>query len=135
MTKVQIQSPIEIDLEAVLDGLQRIETGELERFADRVIHLRAQRRSPNLSRRESALLQIINHGVDDEVRQRYRALSARLQEETISDEEHTEMLRLIDEIEQADAERILALRELAQLQHKSFDELMEQMDLRQNRYG
>jgi hypothetical protein len=134
MTKVQIQSAIEIDLEAVLDGLQSLDSGELEQFADRVIHLRAQRRSPNLSHRESRLLQTINHGVADKVRQRYRLLNAKLHQEAISPDEHTEMLRLIDEIEAADAERIQALQELAQLRQTTVDELMDQMALRSINY-
>lgn len=135
MPKVEIQSPIEIDLDAVLDGIARLGTNELEQFTDEVMRLRAQRRALHLSTDEAALLQKINQGVPIEVRKRYEDLNEKLHEEVISPEEHQELLAIINQIELADAERLHHLMELAQLRNTSVDALMDQLGIRQPTYA
>ena len=58
------------------------------------------------------------------VRQRYDVLSAKRRAETLTSEEHQELLTLIDRVEQADAERARALTDLAQLRKISVPALM-----------
>jgi hypothetical protein len=135
MPKVHVTSQIEIDLDAVLQGLARLGAKELEQFIDKVIALQAQRRAPNLSKDETELLQQINHGLPADVRQRYDALNAKLHDETITPQEHEELLALIDRIELADAERMQRLVALAQLRGVSVDTLMEQLGIRRTTYA
>jgi hypothetical protein len=135
MPKVQVKSKIEIDFDEVLNGVAQLKINELEQFADRVIALRARRRAPSLSGDEAQLLQKINAGLPTEVWRRYEELNAKLHEETITPEEHTELLELIDKIELADAERMKHLIELAQLRNVSVEMLMDQLGLRRNTYA
>lgn len=135
MPKVQVTSQIEIDLDEVLHGLARLGTKELEQFVDQVIALRAQRRAPSLSKDETELLQQINCGLPADIRQRYDALNAKLHDETITPEEHAELLTLIDRLELADAERMQHLVALAQIRGVSVDTLMEQLGIRRTTYA
>jgi hemerythrin superfamily protein len=52
-----------------------------------------------------------------------------LHAETITDEEQSELLRLVEQIEEADAERLRRLVELAQLRQVPLDALLDQLGL------
>jgi predicted AAA+ superfamily ATPase len=123
MPKVQLISQIEIDLDELLEGVARLETRELERFIEEVLALRARRYASALSQDESRLFQKINHGIPPELRSRYEALNAKLHDETITHEEHQELLALIDQIELADAERLHHLASLARLRNIPLNKL------------
>jgi hypothetical protein len=135
MPKVQIISQIELDVDELLQGVARLGSGDLEQFADRVLALRARRRAPHLPQREAELLQLINRGVPAEVRRRYDELNDKLHAETITDEEQQELLRLIAQIEEADAERLRHLAALAQVRQVPLDLLMDQLGLRRPTYA
>lgn len=130
MPTVQVVSEVKLDLHTVLDGVAQLELSELERFASDVNSLVARRKAPSLSRREARLLQQVNQGISADDWQRYTALNSQLLDETLSQEEHDELLRLVDAIEQADAERLAALIELAQLRDTTLDALMDQLGIR-----
>lgn len=132
MSTVQIVSEVNIDLDKVLDGMAQLELTELERFAFNVNSLIARRKAPNLSKREAELLQQINRGVPATVRARYELLNEKLLNETISPEEHQEFGALVDQIEQADVERLQHLIELAQLRNITLDALMGQLGIRRS---
>jgi len=135
MPKVHVTSQIEIDLDEVLHGLAQLGTQELEQFIDKILALQAQRRAPSLPKDETELIQQIHCGLPADIRQRYDALNAKLHDETITPEEHEELLRLIDRIELADAERMQRLVALAQLRGVSVDTLMEQLGIRRVTYA
>ncbi len=130
MVTVQLTSKIEIDFDEVLKGIAGLESSAMEQFIDRALALKAQRRAPSLPKREAELLQKINHGTSSATRERYTELNQKLAEETITSEEHRELLRLIDQIELADGERLRALIELADLRHVPLDMLMSQLEIR-----
>ena len=135
MPKVHVTSQIEIDLDEVLQGLARLETKELEQFVEQVMALQAQRRAPSLPKDETELIQQINRGLPADIRQRYDALNAKLHDETITPQEHAELLTLIDRIELADAERMQRLVALARFRGVSVDTLMEQLGIRRTTHG
>lgn len=135
MPRVELQPTIEIDLEDILEGIAQLEIGELEKFTDRVMYLRASRRAPRLSKEEADLLQKINQGLSPDAWQRYDSLNEKLHEETISPEEHQEFLKLVDQIEMADAERLFHLIELSRIRRVSVDALMDQLGLRRSVYA
>ena len=135
MPKVHVTSQIEIDLDEVLHGLAQLGTQELEQFIDKILALQAQRRAPSLPKDETELLQQINCGLPADIRQRYDALNAKLHDETITPEEHEELLTLLDRMELADAERMQLLIALAQLRSVSVDTLMEQLGIRRATYA
>jgi len=59
---------------------------------------------------------------------------AKRRAETLTTEEHQELLALIDRIEQADAERVQTLAELARLRHVTVTALMAQLGIRRPAY-
>jgi hypothetical protein len=88
-----------------------------------------------LPKDETELLQQINCGLPADIRQRYDALNAKLHDETITPQEHAELLALIDRIELADAERMQRLITLARLRGVSVDTLMRQLGIRRTMYA
>ncbi len=116
-------------LDEVLDEVSRLDTPHLEDLLLEVSLMLAERKAPHLSRRESELLMKINQGLSAEVQRRYDELMDKLRNETITSAERQELLRLIDQIEQADAERLQYLIELAQLRNVSVEELMAQLGI------
>jgi hypothetical protein len=129
MTSVKIMSQVNIGLDQLLSGVAQLETADLEQFVGQVNSLLEQRKVPNLSRRETELLEQINQGLPELIQQRYDALQIKLHEESIMSEEHQELLDLIDTVEQASTDRLQALIELAQLRQISLNALMNQLDI------
>lgn len=129
MTSVQVTSQININLDQLLAGVAQLETPDLERFTEQVSQLLAQRKVSSLPAQEAELLLQINQGLSQETQQSYDQLQAKLQAETISPEEHQELLTLIDTVEKTDAKRLEALMTLAQLRQVSLPDLMVQLDI------
>src|SRR6185295_17037070 len=86
--------------------------------------------APRLSERESELLLAINRGLPAELAERYRVLINRRRSETLTPEEHQELLRLTEEAERVQVERIEHLAELAQLRGKPLGALMQELGIR-----
>jgi hypothetical protein len=126
---IQVHSEINLTVPEVLKGISKLETSELEDFFQHVGMLVARRKSPSLPVRESVLLQIINRGYPLELQARYTTLSAKLLTEQITDVEHEELLTLVVQLEQKNAERLQALLELAQIRGLSLEALMEDLNL------
>ena len=83
-------------------------------------------------RAQAALILKQRRGIPLTAQQRYSELNAKLLDETLSQEEHEELLRLVDSIEQADAERLKHLLDLAQLRNTTLDALMDQLGVRRS---
>ena len=96
--------------------------------------LLARRKAPSLSAKETELLQAINRGVPAEIQQRYDSLRTKLRSETITSEEHEELLILVETIEQADAERLESLIVLSQLRQISLPDLIKQLGFSRRRF-
>lgn len=118
-----------IELDQLLNGVVQLETDELERFAEQVNLILAQRKVPSLPQPEAELLQQINQGLPEDIQHRYSELRAKRHAETLAPEEHQELLTLIDTIEQADADRLQHLIELAQLRRVPLPDLMHQLGI------
>lgn len=78
----------------------------------------------------SHIKQQIDWGLPEDTQSRYNELRAKLQAETITPDEHQELLSLVDTVEQADADRLQSLIELAQLRQLSLTDLMSQLGIR-----
>ncbi len=118
-----------MSIEELLDSAAQLDTPELEHFVSEVLALQAKRRAPHLSRDEAALLQKINHGLPPDVQQRYDTLIEKRQEETLTSDEHQELITLNDQIEETDAERVKDLATLAQLRKVSITALMDELGI------
>jgi len=132
MPSPEARSPV--SLEELLRGVAQLNVRELEHFVSRVLVLRAQRLAPSLAAEEARLLEKVNQGLSPFERQRYDELTAKRRAETLTSEEHRQLLDLIDQIEHADAERVRALTVLAQLRDVSVETLMADLGIRSPGY-
>jgi hypothetical protein len=85
--------------------------------------------SQSLPTAEADLLQRINAGPGEEVWRRYHALVAKRRAETLSAAEHAELIDLSDRIEEANAQRIGHLVELARLRGVSLPAVMTELGI------
>lgn len=129
MVTVRVTSEVSLDLDQLLSGVAQLDTAELRTFVEQVSLMLAQRQAASLPELEASLLQAINQGLPEAVQCRYNELQGKLQANEIAPAEHQELLGLIDVVEQAEADRLQALVELAQIQGLSLPELMEQLNL------
>jgi hypothetical protein len=123
-TMPTIQVEAQVSTEQLLRVVEQMPTHELNTFVASVLALRAQREAPHLSQAESDLLLKINHAIPPELQQRYNELISKRRAETLSAEEHTELLNMTDQIEKLEADRVAALADLARLRHTSVPELI-----------
>lgn len=105
--------------------IEQMSLPKLDDFVSQVIELRARRRAPSVPPAESELLLTkINRGLPSGIRRRLDQLIAKRQAETLTPEEHRELLRLTDQLEAMEAERAEALTQLARLRGVSLTTLM-----------
>lgn len=83
---------------------------------------------PSLSSEE--LLQVLHaFEMPVDIALRYRGLLAKRRAGVLSPEEHEELMRLTDQAEVLEADRLAHLTELARLHHISLSRLMEELGL------
>lgn len=73
---------------------------------------------------EMELLQAVYRGVPSDIQQRYDELREKLHDEMLSSNEHQELMKMIDVIEQYDVERLENLIQLAKIRNVSLEELI-----------
>lgn len=128
MTTIQVQSQVTFD--TLLDSLQQLSPNELDQLTHHIIRLQARRKYPSLSQAEADLLLKINQGVVPErILQRCKELTAKVHNESISQIEHDELMELVDEIEQLNAQRLDYLAQLARLRQATLSELMKTLEI------
>ena len=128
MTTIQVQSQLSFD--TLLKSLQQLSTEELAQLTRHAARLEAQRKARSLSEAEATLLLEINRGVvPADFQQRCAALTAKARAGAITGEEHAELMALVDEIEQLNAQRLNYLAQLAQLRGVTPNELMDTLEI------
>jgi hypothetical protein len=128
MPTIQVEARLSGD--DLLKAARQLDQDEFRQFVAGVLDLRAVRHAPRLPAEEAALLLRINAGLPDDLRQRYDDLDARRRAETLGPDEHSELLRLTDEVERRQADRVAALAELAQARGVSLPAVMDQLGIR-----
>lgn len=93
------------------------------------------RSTSRLSPEEAQLLAKINLGLSAAEWERYHTLVARRKAETITPDEQTELIALSDRLEEANAQRIGYLAELAQVRHTTLDAVMSELGLTPDSHG
>jgi hypothetical protein len=96
---------------------------------------RARRRAPGLPLEEAELLLKINRGIPPETRARYDELVAKREAETLTPEEHEELLGLVEQVESLQAERVEHLTRLTRLRGISLGALMDDLGIRRTDHG
>jgi hypothetical protein len=127
MATVRIET--ELSTDKLLEAVKQLSLPELDTFIEQVLAFQAQRKAPTLPADETTLLLKINQGLPPKAQQRYRELIKIRQEERLTPEEHEELLRLTDEVEQRRVERLEALVELARLRGQTLHALMDSLGI------
>ena len=117
------------NIDQLIESVEQLETSELETYVARVSLLLARRRAPGLSSEETELLEIVNKRLPAEIESRYSELQNKIHDETVTPAEHEELMKLVDVIELADAERLQAMLTLSQLRQISLQQLMDQLGI------
>jgi hypothetical protein len=84
---------------------------------------------PHLPRAEAELLQRINEGLPEATWERYHALKEKRDAETLTEAEHAELIRLVNQVEGWNVRRLEAVAELAKLRGVRFPDLVKQLGL------
>lgn len=135
VTMPTIELKAEVSVDALLAGVEQLPTPYLEDFVAKALAVQAKRRAKSLNKGESLLLEKINRGIPDTIHARYKELEQKRRDETLLADEHQELLALITQIEQMNAERIGYLGELAQMRNVSLRSLMKELGINRPAYA
>lgn len=135
MPFLHYQQNIDISLNDVLQLIPQLELKDLEDFVGQVGVILAQKKTPEIPKREAELLFKINHWIDPKVEYRYDELYEKLREDTITTAEHEELLQLIDIVENQNVERMRHLIELAEMRDISLEVLIKQLNITSSAYA
>jgi hypothetical protein len=127
MPTIHLQA--EVSRDALLEAVGQLSPPELDQFVAEVLKLRARRGPPRLGAAESELLSRINRDFPEGLRERYAELIARRRDESLTPEEHQELLRLTAEAERLEGDRLAALAELARLRGVPLRALMDDLGI------
>jgi hypothetical protein len=127
MSTLQVEAQItETEL---LKAVDQLGSHDFQQFVGKVLTMRAKRNAGSLPTDETDLLLKINQGLPEKQLDRYVQLTRKRDDETLTPEEHTELLGLTDQVEQHDANRVQALAELAALRKTTLVELMNALGI------
>jgi hypothetical protein len=120
---------IEISKEQLLNALLQLSRSELEEFVRELFSRKIREEIPCLSEREAKLLMAINQGLPDDVQRRMNKLIKKRRAETITEDELQELIRLTDQAEHLNVERLKHLIELSRIRNVPLDDLIRQLGL------
>jgi hypothetical protein len=109
MPTISLQANLSTD--DLIRAVDQLTPGELDTIVRQVLTLRARLQVHSLSAAETGQLQRINQGFSREQRDRYQAVIDHRDARMLTPDEHAELLRLTDQVEQAEADRAAALVE------------------------
>ncbi len=129
MTTIQVQT--QLSLTTLLNSLKQLTPNELNEVSKQTALLRARRLAPNLPQKEAELLLKINQGIiPEETRVRCAILTKKSHQGNLTDEEQSELMTLVNQIELLNAKRIEYLAQLASLRKTTLSELMDDLELK-----
>ncbi len=121
---------IQIETEQLLNAALQMSEEELKQFVAKLFALKARERVPALSEQESKLMLQINQGLSSADARRRKELIAKRESYTIAEDELQELIRLTDEAERLNVERVKHLIELSHLRNVPLEELMKQLGIK-----
>ena len=125
---------LHLSSEDLLKAVAQLSQSDLEEFVSQVIAIQAQKKASKLPKIEAELLIKINQGMSDDIQNYYEKLIAKRESETLTENEHEELLSLSKQIEKLQAQRIEYLAELARLRGISLTTLMENLGIQTQIY-
>jgi hypothetical protein len=133
MSVIRVET--ELPFEKLLQAVEQLSVPDLEALTTQVLNIQAQRKAPCLSADESELLLKINQGISPDMQTRFDRLVAKRQAETLTPEEHRELLALTRQIEAMDAERMACLADLSRIRGMSLENLMNELGIEPPAYA
>ena len=121
MSTVQIK--VEMPYDELLYTVEQLSLPDMERLLFQVMAWHAQRKAPSLHQDETKLLLKINQGLPVQLQMRFDILVDKRQGESLTDEEHAELLNLTHKIEIRNAQRVKYMADLARLRNMSLPSL------------
>jgi len=132
MPTVQVEA--ELTTSELLRAVQQLGKNELNQFVFQVMNLRAKQQAPSFPKAESDLLRRINQGLPKEIQKKYNVLLEKRRAEELTPEEHKELLRLSDQVEKLEAQRVEYLAEMAGLRQTNMSDLMNSLGIQSPAY-
>jgi len=130
-----IKVEVQLSSEELLKAVAQLSQPDLEQFLSQVLLLQAQRKATTLPQAEAELLLKINQSLPSDAQKHYDELITKRQAETLTPDEHTELLHLTEQIERLQAQRMEYLAELARLRRTSLTTLMENLGIQMPTYA
>lgn len=121
--------------EELLKAVDQLSPLDFEQFVSQVLVLQAQRKAPSLPQAEAQLLLKINQGIPLNIQKRYGELIDKRRAEMLTLTEHSELLRLSEQVENLEAQRVEYLIELARLRKTLLVTLMKDLGIQTPAYA
>jgi hypothetical protein len=118
-----------MSVDELLRAVDNLSEPEFDKLVDRVLWLKAKRKTQLLNPAETKLLLEINQGIPAELYQSYQALRAKRDDETLTDDEYTKLIELSNQMEMLSAKRLAALAQLADIRQISLLQLMDDLGI------
>lgn len=132
---IQLSKEGNLSFDEILRNVSSLDTKEIVQFMHEISRIVAQRKGNTLSQRESELLEAINKSIPSKLQFQYDTLVLKLNNETISDEEHKQLLQVIAKLEQKKAKKLEYMMELARLRNITLKELSHQLQMQNAFYA
>ena len=129
MATIPIKSKVNLEVNAVLEGIAQLDNDSLEKFAKAVNDLLIKRKAPVLDKKETILLKKINAGIPIETLMRFEALQTILKRGKATKAEKKEFESLVDIIENKEAERLKNMLALAKLWKLTLPQLRKKLGI------
>ncbi len=129
-----IKVEVQLSSEELLKAVEQLSMPDLEQLVSKIIVLQAQRKALTLPQAEVELLLKINQSLPLDIHKHYDELIVKREAETLTIDDHKELLHLSEQIEKLQAQRIENLAELARLRGISLTTLMENLGIQMATY-
>jgi hypothetical protein len=125
---IQVTQGGNVSFEDLLKSVSTLESSEIIQFMQEMGRIVAARKVKSLSERETELLKAINESIPTKLQVSYESLMLKLNNESISDDEHKDLLKLVAKMEAKKGKKVEYMMELAQLRKISLKELVQQLN-------
>jgi hypothetical protein len=118
-----------MSVDELLLAVDDLSEPDFESLVSRVLWLRARRKASVLEPAETELLLQINQVIPPELHEQYLSLRDKRDDESLTEQEHQELLSISDQMELFGVERLEALAKLADLRQVSLLQLMDDLGI------
>jgi hypothetical protein len=121
---------LEISTDNLLNVVVQMPEKEFDRFFKKVSELRKKGKNGKISPKESEMIYKINTIIPTNLRERYNELYDKFRHKTLSEAENQELLKLNDELEMLNAERLKYIGKLAKLRGQTLEEVIQDLKIK-----